>query len=194
MSDKTLDQRPLPKRPENGLLAWQATIGYISQQYSLDAMLTAQAYVLNNAVSWGAAASWGTNREEVADQPSLEAALRELWRLVDSHHVIFEKREHLLKRPANYADHEWLDKDTAAVLNRVLHVTSVVYGADWQVVLAYQPVESPDSRFQTRLLALGGSVQIGGRGPDLRTACRDLYRNAAPYYVAHGGKNPDEIV
>jgi hypothetical protein len=192
--DDTIDTRPMPKRPENGLLAWQATIGYISSQYSLDAMLTAQAAPLDDGrVAWSASASWGRSRESVEGLPSLPTALRELWREVDRNHVIFETRTALIKRPANYAENEWLDADTAAVLDRLVHVTGAVYNDDWQIVLVYQPVESLTSRFQARLLARGGAVQIGAHGASLRDACHTLYRNAAPHYAAHSGKSMADL-
>lgn len=183
MSD-TVAKRPLPPRPTNGLLAWQATIGYISTTYSLDAMLTLQAYPDSGGTAWAAKATWGQHGEEVAGEASLPDALRDLWQVVDHNHVIFESREAIIKRPANYNAHEWLDADTDAILDQLLQASSQVYGADWQLVAVYQPVESPNTRFQARLLARDNSVQIGGSGPTLCEACRSLYRNAAPYFVA----------
>jgi len=192
---ETIASRPLPKRPQNGLLAWEATIGYISAQYSLDAMLTIRAYPLNaDEIGWGAAATWGQNGEEVYDLPTLGHALNHLWRQVDQHHVIFEHSEAIIKRPSNYADNEWLDTDTKAILERILQVTRAVYGADWLLVLLYQPVESADMRFQARLIAQGETVKIGGQGASMRDSCRDLYRNAAHQFAANSGKNLDEIL
>jgi hypothetical protein len=191
---ETIATRPMPKRPENGLLAWQATIGYISTQYSLDAMLTIRAYLMGGRVGWAAAASWGHNHEELRDRHTLIDALRELWRRVDHNHVIFENREAVIKRPANYADGEWLDGDTQIILERVLQVTGTVYGADWLLVLAYQPVESHDVRWQARLVAQSESVQTSGHGASMRDALRDLYRNAAHDYMARSGKSLDEIL
>lgn len=191
--DDTIISRPMPKRPEYGLLAWQATIGYISSQYSLDAMLTIQVYPLENGqIAWAGMATWGQNQENIQGRPSLAAILRDLWREVDSHHIIFESREAILKRPTNYADNEWIDADTSLGLNRLIHVTGTVYGLDWRLMLIYQPIESRSIRFQARLLALDDSVQIAGQGANLRDACHALYRNAAPYYVAHSGQSvPD---
>jgi hypothetical protein len=192
---ETIASRPLPKRPQNGLLAWEATIGYISAQYSLDAMLTIRAYPLDaHEVGWGAAATWGQNGEEVYDLPTLGNALSDLWKQVDQHHVIFEQREAVIKRPSNYADNEWLDTDTKAILERILQVTRAVYEADWLLVMLYQPVESPNMRFQARLIAQQESVKIGGQGPSMRDALRDLYRNAAHQFAASSGKNLDEIL
>ncbi|MEO8612675.1 MAG: hypothetical protein ABI690_32575 [Chloroflexota bacterium] len=192
---ETIASRPLPKRPQNGLLAWEATIGYISTQYSLDAMLTIHAYPFDNGeIGWGAAATWGQNGEEVRDLPTLGNALQDLWRQVDQHHVIFEHREAVIKRPSNYADNEWLDTDTKSILERILQVTGAVYSVDWLLVLLYQPVESADTRFQARLIAQGETVKIGGQGASLRDSCRDLYRNAAHQFAAQSGKNLDEIL
>jgi hypothetical protein len=52
-------------------------------------------------------------------------------------------------------------------------------------------VENPNLRVQARLLAKDNSVHIGGRGPTIRDACRDLYRNAAPGYFASSGRQED---
>lgn len=193
MSDETIVQLPTPRRPETGLMAWQATIGYISAHYSLDALLTIQAYPLGEAVGWAASASWEANEEQVRDCPSLPNALRALWQQVSQNHLIFDSREAIAKRPANYADDEWLDKQTAQLLGRMLHVTRTAFGADWRLVLIYQPVEKPEFRFQARLLAAGDTVQVGGRGASLRDACRDVYRHAAPHYIAHSGNQPEDI-
>ncbi len=174
-------------------MAWQATIGYISAYYSLDALLTMQAYPLGAGVGWAAAASWGSNREQVQDCASLPEALRTLWQEVNRNHLIFDSREAIAKRPANYADHEWLDSQSAHVLDRVLRVTRTVYDMDWRLVLVYRPVEEPNFRFQARLLAMDDTVQVGGCGASLRDACRDVYRHAAPYYLARSGHSPDEL-
>jgi hypothetical protein len=191
---ETIPSRPLPKRPENGLLAWEATIGYICTQYSLDALLMFRAYPLNGGVAWEATASWGQNGEHVHDQPSLASALRELWRQVDRNHVIFEHREAVIKRPANYGDHEWSDTDTKIILERVLQVTRTVYGTDWVLSWIYQPVERAEIRFLARLVAKEHNVVTSGQGVSMREACRDLYRNAAHHFVTNSGKSPDEII
>jgi hypothetical protein len=192
--DDTVVSRPMPKRPENGLLAWQATIGYMNAQYSLDAMLTMQAYPTSEgAVVWSAKASWGRNAEQVQDTDSLPTALRDLWHEVASHHILFDSKEAAFKSPAHYHDDQWLDADTALVLERLVLVTARVFGQDWLVVLVYQVVDNPTMRFQARLLAQGKTVQTSGHGPSLRDACRDLYRNAAPYYVSSLGKNVEDI-
>lgn len=192
---ETIANRPLPKRPENGLLAWQATIGYISGQYSLDAMLTLQAYPADGGlVLWAAAATWGQNGEQIQDMPSLPVALRDLWKEVERNHVIFEQKEAILKRPSNYGDDQWLDKDTNVILERLILIAQAVYGLDWQLVLVYQPVEQPNARVQARFLVESRGVQTGGQGAAFVDACRDLYRNAAQHFAAHSGKRPEDIV
>jgi len=191
---ETIASRPLPHRPRYGLLAWEATIGYISAQYSLDAMLTIHLYPAENEICWGAAATWGQNGEQVRDLPTLGAALSALWRQVDQNHVIFEQREALVKRPVNYADNEWLDADTTVILERVLQVTRTVYKEDWLLIFVYQPVESTDVRFQARLIAQSESVKTGGHGPSMRDACRDLYRNAAHHFASRSGKRLEDIL
>lgn len=192
---ETIASRPLPRRPENGLLAWQATIGYISSQYSLDATLTVQAYPDGEGnILWAASATWGQYAEQIENRVSLPDALRDLWREVDRNHVIFDTKEALLKRPTNYSDNEWLDGETQSILFRILHVSQAVYAADWRFVLVYQPVERPEARCHVRLLALQNSVQAGGQGATLRDACHDLYRNAAHYFIAYSGKRLEDIV
>ncbi|MBZ0277484.1 MAG: hypothetical protein K8I60_15165, partial [Anaerolineae bacterium] len=144
----TIASRPLPKRPENGLLAWQATIGYLHTQYNLDSILTLYIYPLDaESTGWGADVTWGKNKESVTGQPVLAHALRHLWDQVASRHVIFETKEALLKRPANYADHEWLDAETTAILDRLVRTTAELLAPDWRITLVYRPVESPDLRW-----------------------------------------------
>ncbi len=191
---ETIASRPLPRRPENGLLAWQATIGYMSTQFSLDAMLTIQVYPAGDGgIFWSAMATWAQNREEVGDCATLPDALRDLWKVVDHNHVIFESKEAILKRPTNYSENEWLDEDTASILDRLIFVSASVYGVDWLIVMVYQPVASANTRCQVRLLALQNSVQAAGKGATMRDACHDLYLNAARYFVTHSGKRLEDI-
>ncbi len=191
---ETIARRPLPQRPQNGLLAWQATIGYISTQYSLDAMLTLRVSPVHTSPVWAASATWGQSREEVTEKLSLPAALRDLWREVDRNHVVFESSEAIVRRPSNYADNEWLDEDTRLLLERLTQVIMSVCGDDWLLVLMYQPVESPDTRWQARLVSDREGVRAAGHGATMRDACRDLYRNAAHHFVARSGKSLDEIL
>lgn len=191
---ETIAKRPLPLRPQTGLLAWQATIGYISAQYSLDAMLTLRVSPAGNAVTWGAIATWGQSKEAVADKHALPNALRDLWREVDRNHVIFESTDAVVRRPSNYADNEWLDEDTRLLQERLIQVIISACGEDWLLVLMYQPVESPETRWQARLVGDGESVRAAGHGATMRDACRDLYRNAAHHFVARSGKSLDDIL
>jgi len=178
--DDTLPTVPVPKRPETGFMAWQATIGYISSEHSPDALLTLTAYPLENGgVGWKAAASWATFTEESPDISSLPDALRTLWREVDRHHTIFRSLEAGLKRPVSYKDDQWLDVETKKSLDSLIQVIQKAFGGDWRLVLVYQPVANPNARVQARLIARHDTVNSGGRGATLREACQLLYRNAA---------------
>lgn len=183
MEDETLRTPPAGKRPENGFLAWQATIGYIGETYSPDALLTITAYPAPDGnILWGALASWAQFSEVVADQPSFASALRGLWRVVDQHHTLFKSMEAANRRPVSYADDQWLDAETSDMLDRLLHVAMKAFGDDWRLVLVYQPIANPTARVQARFIARGETVNAGGRGGSLREACQGLYRNAASYF------------
>ncbi len=189
---ETVHARPMPKRPETGLLAWQSTLGYISTRYSLDAMLTIQVYPQTaGKLAWAAKASWGHYIEEVRDCPSLPAALRDLWTEVDRNNIIFESGEAISRRPMLYSDDEWLDEDTRLTLDRTIQLNWTAFESDWMLIIVYQPVGIPNMRLQTRLLAKGHTVQISGRGPTMREACHDIYRNTARNYSAGTGKSLD---
>ncbi|GEM_PF-480164 len=179
--------RLLPRRLANGLLAWQATLAYISAQQSPDALLELMAYPVeeSQAVQWSATVSWGKKKESVRDLPSLQAALDTLWQEVERNHVIFISEEDTVRRPSGYAPNEWIDAHTAEILGRFIETTHAVFTSGWRVVIIYHAIESPLSRVQMRLLAEGNTVTAGGRGPALIDATRDLYRNAAPAYAAH---------
>jgi len=189
---ETVHARPLPKRPDTGLLAWQATLGYISARYSLDAMLTIQVYPdTGGKLGWAAKASWGHYTEEVRDCPKLAAALRDLWTEVDRNNIIFESADAISRRPVLYDDGEWLDNETQITLDRLVQLNWTAFDTDWILVIVYQPVGIPNLRLQSRLLAKSNSVQISGCGPTMRDACRDLYRNAARNYSTSVGKALD---
>src|SRR5262245_22969931 len=192
MRDETIAKRPMPKRPLNGLLAWQATIGYISTQHSPDATLHMHAYPADKGILWAAAASWGQNQEQVTDLSTLAAALRELWRVVDQHHIIFHTELDSIRRPADYADDDWLDTKTSDILDRLVRVTHSVFKHDWSLNIVYQAVDNPSVRVQARLLARSNSVQVGGRGGSVHDACSDLYRNAARVYAGAIGDKPED--
>lgn len=177
---ETLHSRPVPKRPANGLLAWQATIGYISSEYSPDAMLTLRATPLHSEVHWAAHATWGQEGESVQDRKSLPAALRDLWLVIQQNYTIFKTLEAAAKSPVMYNDDQWLDSETQTMLDRLIHVAWSAFENDWLFMLVYQPVEAPNARVQARLVGQNNSVTISGRGPVMHEACRDLYHNAAP--------------
>jgi hypothetical protein len=179
----TLNARPMPQRPANGLLAWEATIGYLRQQYRLDARLTLQAVASANLVMWSAYAVWGQNTEQVTGKLSMQSVLRDLWSEVDHKHVIFESREAMLRRPANYKDNEWLDGGTQAILNQILDLFQLAYLNDWTLTFIYEPVEIADVRFQARLNAVNNSLNVLGQGATMREACRDLLRVTAQNHI-----------
>lgn len=179
----TLNSRPMPKRPANGLLAWEATIGYLRLQYGLEARLTLQAVTQANATLWSAYAVWGQNTEQVTDKASITDALRDLWSQVDRKHVIFESREAMLRRPVNYDDHEWLDKATQTVFDQMIELVHIAFGGAWTLTIIYEPVEIADVRFQTRLIAEPNTVSLLGQGGTLQEACRDLLREIAQIHI-----------
>ena len=183
MSD-TINARPLPKRLPTGLQAWQATIGYIHSAYSTDALLAFRAYPSDGEVLWGATASWAKEGVNVRDLPSIGMVMRELWQEFASRYNILSSLESLARSPADYADDEWTDASTQDILDRLMQVTVHVFQTDWAFIAIYQPIEQPDTRVQTTLMAKGGNVRIKGRGPSLDDACRDLFRSAAREYAA----------
>lgn len=180
--DVTNARRPMPPRPATGLMAWQATLGHISARHSPDAVLKLQAHTHEARVVWSASVSWGAQQESVSDHVSLPAALRALWDEVSRNHRIFDRLEDAIKSPINYNDAEWIDMTTQEALQRLLWVTQSVFPGDWQLMIVYQPVDTPDHRTQARLLAKEQTVVVSGRGPTLLEACRNLFRNATPYF------------
>ncbi|MFN8373266.1 MAG: hypothetical protein U0694_10385 [Anaerolineae bacterium] len=183
----TLHARPAPKRLPYGLQAWQATIGYIHNAYSPDAALAFRAYPFDGGViGWAATASWATESVSVRDLPSLDVAMSELWREFESRYDLLKSFEAHARRPAGYADDEWLDPPTQSILDRLMQVTWFVFKADWAFAAYYQPIEQPETRVQTLLMAKGGAVRIKGRGATLEDACRELFLSAAKEYKAFG--------
>ncbi|RMG79274.1 MAG: hypothetical protein D6712_19945 [Chloroflexi bacterium] len=187
----TVARRPFPNRPKTGLLAWQATIGYISMHHSPDALLKLEAYATPEGVLWAASASWGQVEEERRDMPSLGDALRELWLDIGTRYQIFTSMEDAARSPIHYKDHEWLDEQTAKTLDHLIHILQTVYPDDWHVIIIYQPVENPQTRVQSRLIASQNRVQAGGRGPTIRDACHVLYHNIARYIAANRRNQED---
>ena len=182
MSEITQHTRPSPKRPKWGWLAWEATVGYISQHHSPDASLKLEVYPGEHVVQWAASLTWGGNSEGVRDCYSLADALSSLWLQVAAHQDLFHSVDAAARRPVDYADDKWLDDATNEALSRLVNVTDTVFQGDWLVVVVYRPVAEPDKRLQTRLIAEQLEVNRGGNGATLRDACRDLYHNAAPIY------------
>jgi hypothetical protein len=191
--DETLHSRPLPKRPETGLLAWLATIGYLSAEYSPDAMLTLRVAPASDGVQWGAACTWGQQHESVEGKATFAAALRDLWAILAANHDIHKTAESAIKSPAHYKEHQWLDAPTMETLERLIAVTTAAFKSDWQLIIVYQASEKPTARVQARLVARDQQMRSGGRGASIRDACRDLYRNAAPGVFASAGQPFDSF-
>jgi len=181
----TIYKRPQPKRPENGLLAWLATIGYISAEYYQDAMLQMVAYPTPDTEQtvWACRASWGEVAEATRDSASLAEALRELWRKVDKTHTIFKTLDDAAKQPAFYSDDKWIDVETQASFDLLTSASTTAFGADWMLVVMYHPIENPETRVQVKLLVRSRSLEIEGHGPSVREACDRLYRSAAPEFL-----------
>jgi hypothetical protein len=179
----TLNARPMPQRPANGLLAWEATIGYLRLQYRLDARLTLQVAAEANLVQWSGYAVWGQNTEQVTGKPSLPAVLSDLWSEVDRKHVIFESREAMIRRPSNYKDDEWLDRTTQIVFDQLLDLFHIAFSSAWLLTIIYEPVEIADVRFQARLSVENDGLNLLGQGATLQSACRDLLRVTAQNHI-----------
>ncbi len=188
MSDDTIHTRPSGwRRPKTGLAAWEATVGYISAEHSPDAQLTFRAYPSGDTQAWAAAVTWAGFKEEVTDRTTIAEALRDLWLQVEQVHAIFKTAEDAARRPADYSDLQWLEADTRDAIERLLWVSRVVFDEDWVLIVVYQPSDNPQMRVQMRLLARENTVSISGRGPSMRDACTQLYRNATPYFSGAKG-------
>jgi hypothetical protein len=180
VSDATHRRKPIPSRPKTGWLAWESTTGYIALNYSPDATLKIEIYPVNEVVSWAATFSWGQHQESVRDRFSLGEALGALWLQIEAYHPsLMEAPEAKTRRPISYGDDEWLDQATLDVFSRLVGVTEMAFGGQWQLVVVYRPEENPPDRVQTRLVAHDGEATIGARGPTLRDACRALFTSAA---------------
>lgn len=188
----TLNARPMPQRPANGLLAWEATIGYLRQQYRLDATLTLQAVSSEGVLTWSAYAVWGQITEQVIGKATMPAALRDLWAQIDRNHVIFDTREAMLRRPANYGDEEWLDAATKSVFNQLLDLLRIACDPAWTLTVIYEPVEMADLRFHVQLTGQD-NVTMMGQGSTLQTACRDLLRVLAQLHIQRRKRQTSEM-
>lgn len=183
-TDTTI-RRPLPQRPRLGWVAWVSTMGYISAQHSPDALLKLQVEPADSGVRWAGAVSWGQVEESVRDRQTIASVLRDLWLEVDQNHRLFKTIDAAIKRPADYKDDEWLDERTLTLLDRLIRVTHTVFKDNWQILIVYQPIENPETRVQTRLIARDNTVIVGGRGSSLGDACADLYHHAARVYAIY---------
>ena len=179
--------RPVSRRQDTGFGAWQATLGYISTVHNPDAALKIDVQPGADGLVWSASVSWGQAREVVATQPSLAEALGKLWQDVARYHTIFLDEEDTVRRPVDYGPMEWLDLKTHDILHRLTWTTRTAFRRDWLLLFIYRASEIPDRRVQARLLARGNSVQVGGRGPTLMSATRDLFHNAAGVFAQFGG-------
>jgi hypothetical protein len=173
----------MPQRPANGLLAWEAAIGYLRLQYRLDARLTLQAAMDSGFMAWSAYAVWGQNTEQVTGKQTFAAALRDLWSQVDRNHVIFESREAMIRRPSNYKDNEWLDQTTQIVFDQLLGLIQIALGNTWKLTVIYEPVEVADLRFHMRVITGDEGVNLMGQGATMQAACRDLLRVTAQAHI-----------
>lgn len=170
--------------PETGLLAWQAVVGYISRNYSPDTILKLEAYAdATGKVRWAAALTWSTHRLAVRDHESIAAVLRVLWQQVEAQRAIFEDLTAIPARPSDYSEADWLDMTTHDVLHRLLWTIQTAFKRDWTLYMVYHPAEKPVMRMQLRLISPNTGRNIGGRGPSLRDAARDLFRNAVPAFA-----------
>lgn len=181
--DDTMPERPpFPQRPRSGWAAWSATVGYIAQQYSPDATLKIEIYPMEHIIGWKASLTWGEHEVMVEDRHSLAMVLSALWQRVETLYHIFETPEDAIRKPAGFDDDNWLDERTYEVFSRLVNVTDTVFRGNWKVVVLYRPIEDPERRVQTRLIADDVKVNRGGFGPTLRDASRDLYHKAAVVY------------
>ncbi len=182
-NDDTLVHRPSPKRPLTGWQAWQATVGYIHNEYNPDAVLTLTAYpVADGVIGWSASLYWDSQAEAVHNEDTVAGALRALWLKIEAHHKLFKTLDAAVRRPVDYADEEWLDEATQLALDRVLQVVAAASDSGWRLAMTYQPVDNPDERMCVSLYAQDGTPQAEARGSSLRDACQNLYRGGASYF------------
>lgn len=178
----------VPRRPEYGFGAWQLTLGYICANHSPDVMLKLQVYPASDEyVHWSASVSWGQCFEAVKDCASLGKAFRQLWKVVQSNHAIFLSVEDAVRSPTGYDDQQWIDLHTQDVLHRLIWTTQLAFRTDWEIVIVYQPSETPLNRVQVRLIADQNRVSVGSRGASLIDGLRAMFRNAAPAFAASSG-------
>jgi len=183
MTDETLPDRPGNlSRPKTGLAAWEATVSYIAEEHHPDALLILRVYPVEGVNRWSALLEWGAYLEQTEDATSLANALTALWQAVDQSHIIFKDAKAKQQRPTGYGEYDWVGADTKEAVERLLWVVRVVFKSDWSLVAFYRPIEDATRRVQMRLIAKGDEVHIGGRGPTLKDAASQLYRNATPHF------------
>ena len=173
----------LPIRPDTGFGAWQSTLGYMSSNHSPDARLILNIYPKKDQVLWAGRATWGLNMEEYVDAPGLPVVLAKLWRRIEHYHTIFERPEDKVRRPVGYIKTEWIDLPTQDILHRLLWTVRLALLDDWTIMIVYQAIDDPTMRVHMRLMSQSKQVAVGGRGPSLLEAARDLFRNAAPVFT-----------
>lgn len=192
-TDDTIIMRPVPRRPETGLGAWLATVGYLAVEYNPDALLALRATPgPDQAVVWVASVSWGHEQYTVErSDGQLAEALRSLWQLVEREHQLFRTLEAAARRPAGYPPDRWIDGETEETLSQLIRIVRPAFALDWSLIIIYKPIELPALRVQARLIARGSSIQLSGGGGTIRAACHDLLRHAAPGIFASVGRYAD---
>lgn len=184
MSDDTLPKRPTSDhlRPKTGLAAWELTIGYLAAHLNPNTLLTVRVTPNGDDLQWAASLEWNHEKEQVSAKASFGEALRELWQLVSSRHVVFRKNLDDYRKPIGYSEFDWIDADTKDAIERLTWVTQVVFKRNWTLVISYQALDNAEQRVQSRLIANNSAVHIGGRGASIQDAVSQLYRNATPYF------------
>lgn len=175
-------------------MAWQATVGYICKHHSPDAVLFLKVSPFDDgSMMWSAGVEWGEVREYVEAASSLPLALMSLWQHVDERHRIFLTPEEADRSPAGYAEHDWLDVPTQDSLHRLMWTTHNIYQTGWKLVIMYQPIEEVESRVEMVLTSPDDEHHLTVRGNTLLSACRRLFRNAAPHFVLYSQKSNSSI-
>lgn len=178
--------RPLPRRPETGLQAWHATIGYMSQEHSPDAILRIIASAADSGKTvWSVSVAWADQVETLSNQTTLGTALQFLWVQLAARHEIFKKPSEAWRSPVDYAPGTWLDEATDKILQRLVNVTAASFKSGWRITTLYQPVGQAETRLQATLFANDDTVKVYARGASLREASQNLYRNAASHFASN---------
>lgn len=177
--EKTIVERPMPRRPKFAWDAWELTVGYIHSRHSADATLRLKIHPLEHYIGWDASLRWGASSESVQDKHALSFALGDLWALVEQNHQVLDTMEASVRRPVNFDENSILDERTHKAFSSLVNSVDTVFQGDWQIIVSYRPIETPSKRVQTRLTADNNKVNRAGNGATLRDACRDLLRNTA---------------